>query len=142
MYVQLVREGLDGLAHSRREVTQAEVEGTVNAIHQDYHRLIEVVATAGLPGAVYLVADHGILWKAQHPELQRIEILRSDHPRYQIGGSVPPEYGVDIPVGEQAYNLYRYPYLGAAIRANDSGVHGGLSYWESLVPFVRVEVNT
>ena len=140
-YAQLVREGLDGLAHSRREVTLREVEATVHAIHDDYRRVIEMLAASGLPGAVYLTADHGILWKSDHPELQRIESLRSDHPRYQRGGSVLPEYGVEFAQIEQTYSVYRYPYLGAAIRANDSGVHGGLSYWESFVPFVRVEVN-
>ena len=42
---------------------------------------------------------------------------------------------------KSCYYLYHYPYLGSRIRANDSGVHGGLSYWESIVPFVRAEVN-
>lgn len=140
-YIQLLREGLDGLAHSRREVTLREIETTVEAIHDDYRRLIEVMATTGLPGAAYLTADHGILWKAQHPGLHLGEGLRSDHPRYQRGGGMSTKYGVAFPLTDQSYTLYRYPYLGAAIRANDSGVHGGLSYWESLVPFVRVEVN-
>lgn len=140
-YIQLVREGLDGLAHSRREVTPREIEATISAIHADYRKLVQLVTTTGLPGAVYLIADHGILWKAQHPELHKVETLRSNHPRYQSGGGVSAEYGVEISVTGQLYTLYRYPYLGASIRANDSGVHGGLSYWESLVPFVRVEVN-
>ncbi|MBN1877091.1 MAG: hypothetical protein JXA33_22905 [Anaerolineae bacterium] len=140
-YAQLMREGLDGLAHSRREVTVREVEATVNAIYDDYRQLIQVIATTGLPGAVYLTADHGILWKAQHPALQRADPLRSDHPRYQYGGGLSLDYGLEFFMSGQTYTLYRYPYLGAAIRANDSGVHGGLSYWESLVPFVRVEVN-
>lgn len=140
-YVQLMREGLDGLAHGRREVTKAEVEGTVKAIHEDYRRLVEMVAATGLPGAVYLTADHGILWKAQHPDLRQIETLHSDRPRYGIGGSVSADHEVQFELSGQVYSAYRYPYLGAAIRANDSGVHGGLSYWESLVPFVRVEVN-
>lgn len=140
-YAQVLREGLDGLAHSRREVTPREIEATVSAVHEDYRRLIEVVAATGLPGAVYLTADHGILWKAQHPDLRLVEGLHSGHPRYQRGGDVSPDYGVELSLGGQLYTLYRYPYLGATIRANDSGVHGGLSYWESLVPFVRVEVN-
>lgn len=140
-YAQLVREGLDGLAHSRREVTPREIEATVDAIHEDYRRLIEVVAATELPGAVYLTADHGILWKAQHPDLRLAEELHSAHPRYQRGSIAQSDYGIEMSLTGQTYTLYRYPYLGATIRANDSGVHGGLSYWESLVPFVRVEVN-
>ncbi|MBN2393033.1 MAG: hypothetical protein JXR84_20055 [Anaerolineae bacterium] len=140
-YVQLVREGLDGLAHSRREVTPREIEAAVEAIHDNYRRLIEVVAATELPGVVYLTADHGILWKAQHPDLRLVEELHSAHPRYQRGGGALSDYGVELSLTGQMYTLYRYPYLGATIHANDSGVHGGLSYWESLVPFVRVEVN-
>ncbi len=140
-YVQLLREGLDGLAHSRREVTPGEIQATVEAIHEDYRCLIDVLAATGLPGAVYLTADHGILWKTQHPDLQLVESLRSTHPRYQIDGVVSAEYGIESSQAKQIYTLYRYPFLGAAIRSNDSGVHGGLSYWESIVPFVRVEVN-
>jgi len=141
-YVQLMREGLDGLAHSRREVTRREIEATVSAIYDDYRQLIQIIASTGLPGAAYLTSDHGILWKAQHPGLQRVKELSSVHPRYNREGETAQEYGTEFPMCGQTYTLYRYPYLGAAVRANDSGIHGGLSYWESLVPFVRVEVNT
>ena len=140
-YAQVVREGLDGLAHSRREVTPREIEATVIAIREDFHRLIETLAATGLPGAIYLTADHGILWKAQHPDLCLAEGLRANHPRYQCGGETSPHHSAEWYLGGQSYYVYHYPYLGTAIRANDSGVHGGLSYWESLVPFVRVEVN-
>ncbi len=140
-YVQLLREGLDGLAHSRREVTEREIGATVDAIHEDLRRLVGILAATGLPSAIYLTADHGILWKALHPDLGLGEGLRSSHPRYQRDGNPPPDLSVAFCLSGQTYSLYRYPYLGAAIRANDSGVHGGLSYWESFVPFVRVEVN-
>jgi len=141
IYLQLVREGLDGLAHRRREVTTSEVQATVKAIHNDYRQLVDLLADSGLRGAVYLTADHGILWKKQH-ELRQLDDCRSQHPRYALE-CPSEELGLvsQFETSTQTFYLFHYPYLGARIRANDSGVHGGLSYRESIVPFVRVEVN-
>jgi hypothetical protein len=141
IYLQLVREGLDGLAHRRREVTPDEVQATVKAIYNDYRRLVDLLADSGLRGAVYLTADHGILWKKQH-ELRQLEDCRSQHPRYALEcPSEEPGIVSKFETSSQAFYLFHHPHLGARIRSNDSGVHGGLSYWESIVPFVRVEVN-
>lgn len=138
-YVQLVREGLDGLAHRRREVSPDEVRAATESIHNDYRQLVAQLRTSGLKGAAYLVADHGILWKNQH-RLKRVDSASSGHPRYS---TVCPLSNVTTPFHTTGgnFHLCNYPYLGANIRSNDSGVHGGLSYWESIVPFVRVEVN-
>jgi len=140
IYLQLIREGLDGLAHRRREVTISEVQAAVEAIHSDYRRLIDLLGTSGVKGAVYLTADHGILWKTQH-EFHQIEGSGSRHPRYALERPLDPSYASGFEMQNQTYYLYHYPYLGSRIRADDSGVHGGLSYWESIVPFVCVEVN-
>jgi hypothetical protein len=140
IYLQLVREGLDGLAHRRREVTVSEVTATVEAIHSDYRRLVSLLAESGLRGAVYLTADHGILWKKQH-ELHRAEGQHSRHPRYALKSPEESHVASLFEMSHATFYLYHYPYLGARIRANDSGVHGGLSCQESIVPFVRVEVN-
>lgn len=140
MYVQLVREGTDGLAHSRREVTALEVQATVNAILDDLHQLVSLVTESGLKGAVYLMADHGILWKHQHA-FERLVGENSDHARYtwQRPSDLVPAFVCQTSNGP-CY-LYHYSFIGRQLRANDSGVHGGLSYWESIVPFIHVEVN-
>jgi len=139
-YIQIVREGTDGLAHSRREVTQHEVESTVNAVLDDFTYLINLVAETGLKGAVYLVSDHGILWKQQHT-FERIPKENSAHVRY----SWEPPTDLSRVFTAQTSNgpcyLNYYPYISRHLRTNDSGTHGGLSYWESIVPFVHVEVN-
>jgi hypothetical protein len=140
IYLQLVREGLDGLAHRRREVTTSEVQATVKAVHNDYRRLVNLLADTGLRGAVYLIADHGILWKRRH-SLSLIEHCHSQHPRYTLEHPSKSGFVSKFETRNQAFYLFHYPYLGAKIRSNDSGVHGGLSYWESIVPFVRTEVN-
>ena len=46
-----------------------------------------------------------------------------------------------ITAADRTYYLYHSPYIGRRVRSNDSGIHGGLSYHESIVPFVRLEVN-
>jgi len=42
--------------------------------------------------------------------------------------------------GEELFCL-NYPKLRRELRIDDQGVHGGISFQESIVPFVTVEVN-
>lgn len=138
-YVQVVREGLDGLAHRRREVTPAEVHEAVQAIRADTLALLDVLLESPRPAALYLTADHGILWKAKH-SFETLETDDHAHPRY---GTKPPadeEQATRFEFDERTFYVYHWPYLGAAIRRNDSGVHGGLSAQESIVPFIRWEL--
>ncbi len=140
LYVQMVREGLDGLAHGRREVSQQEIKTTIEDIYQDFRYLIKLLTEKEVHGAIYLVADHGLLWKKQH-KWQLIKDTGSKHPRYTTSNPNTPEATTEFSTEWQKFYLWHYPYLGRQIKANDSGIHGGLSYWESVVPFVRVEVN-
>jgi hypothetical protein len=137
-YIQVLREGLDGLAHRRREVTLNEVEATVTAINSDFLRLVRLLQSQDVHGAVYLVSDHGILWTSEH-EMERVGALDRHAPRY---GNQPlsDSRSSGIKCGEQVYYVYHYPYVGRKIPSNDCGVHGGLSYWESIVPFAHIEV--
>lgn len=141
LYAQLVRIGTDGLAHGRREVGSREVAETVAAVHAALRGLVDLLARQGVSGAVYLTSDHGMLWRREHP-LQLSASYPSSHPRY-VSGALPADAPAVSWEGDGGvYSLFHYPYLGLNLRANDSGVHGGLSYWESIVPLVRVEVNT
>jgi hypothetical protein len=140
MYVQLMREGTDGLAHSRREVTSLEIQATVTAILDDFRQLIVLLAESERKGAVYLVADHGVLWKDQHA-LERLSGENSNHVRYTWERPLNLSNATPFQTSNGPCYLYHYPYTGRQLRTNDSGTHGGLSYWESIVPFVHVEVN-
>lgn len=137
-YIQIVREGLDGLAHHRRELTAAEIKETVRAIRQDALALAEILHDQGRSAALFLTSDHGILWKTDHP----FTLLKTGdrvHPRY---GTFPPatsDATTAFVLDEQEFYVYHWPYLGSNIRWNDSGVHGGLSAHESIVPFIRWE---
>ena len=139
-YVQIVREGTDGLAHRRREVTSAEVGATVDAVLDDLQELVSLLVENGRPAALYLVSDHGILWKHQHA-LQRLPDENSAHVRYSWERPLDSASASPIPTSNGSCYLYHYPFIGRQIPANDSGTHGGLSYWESIVPFVHVEVD-
>ena len=139
LYIQIVRQGLDGLAHGHREVTPYEIQASVDAIHHDFERLADWLKEKAVFGAVYLIADHGILWKNQH-KLQLLPGEQGRHPRYNTELPKNHDLSTVINTRHQTFYLWQYPYLAHPIKSNDSGVHGGLSYWESLVPFVRVEV--
>jgi hypothetical protein len=134
-YLQIVREGLDGLAHGKRELSRWEVEGALQAIHNDISALLAILRQ-NFPGAlVYVTADHGILWKHEHT-FERL-LLENSRPRYTEG--IIPNYLQAYITELQGYGALHYPYLGASINTNDAGVHGGLSYHESIVPFIRIE---
>jgi hypothetical protein len=40
----------------------------------------------------------------------------------------------------RAFTLLNYPYLRRRLRANEWGVHGGLSFEESIVPLLRLTI--
>jgi hypothetical protein len=140
LYAQLVRIGTDGLAHSRREVSRGEVAATVAAVRADLHGLAELLDRQKVTGAVYLMSDHGILWRREHT-LELARYYPSRHPRYTTGLLPAGAPAMPVVAAGQSFSLFHYPHLGLNLRANDSGVHGGLSYWESLVPLVRIEVS-
>jgi hypothetical protein len=139
-YIQIMREGLDGLAHSKREVSPAEIDGAILAIRQDIERVMQVLSEQKRSVCLYLVADHGILWKTEH-NWKTLDV-KGSKTRYST--TLPNELGYDYAVryerSGQVYYLFTYPYLGTCIKADDSGVHGGLSYQESIVPFAKLEV--
>jgi len=144
MYVQILRIGLDNLAHGSREVSQTEIKATVETIHQDLHALVDLLRQQQLHGAVYLMADHGILWKHNH-DLQPIADGGREHARYlavpQGQTFTKPQNSTLFGTAYQNFYVYHYPYYDRQIKSNDSGVHGGLSFEESIVPFIRVEVS-
>lgn len=135
-YIQIVREGLDGLAHGKRELSHWEIAGALQSIQSDLVALVGILKH-NLPGSlVYVTADHGILWKHEHT-FERLP-LENSRPRYTE--NPVPDHLHDYVTEMHGFGALHYPYLGANISANDAGVHGGVSYQESIVPFIRIEV--
>lgn len=135
-FLQIVREGLDGLAHGKRELSRLEIESAIDAIRQDIDRLLSALGKRDRTVSLYLTADHGVLWKTEH-SWELIDQVKGNHPRFSEHR--PPDTILDkavrIVCAEKPYYLWRYPCLGVKIPINDSGVHGGLSFQESFVPF-------
>lgn len=59
-------------------------------------------------------------------------------PRY-VKGSILRGYGRVCRCRGQSYTLFRAPYVTRRFRNNEWGVHGGISAWESVVPFITRE---
>jgi len=141
-YVQIMREGLDGLAHSKRELRRVEIDASIRGILRDVDLLQALLQERQCHAVIYVTADHGILWKTEHA-FRITPTAPSRHPRYSSeidAAGVSDAFTIPFNQDGVVYHLYKYPFLGTAIRANDSGVHGGLSYQESIVPFAKFEV--
>lgn len=143
-FIQIVQEGLDGLAHHRRELRPAEVKAAIDKIMADVLLLIDFLRENGFSVTVYLTADHGILWRTEH-EFRPLLYSGDRHPRYaHVTTEREPiaaelsAHATRFDLGDAQYDLFHYPYLARDIKSNDSGVHGGLSAQESIVPLVTI----
>ena len=90
------------------------------------------------------ISDHGILWR------DRIELVKIGS---EFGKSSPRYYGVDesvkfpegngryVLVDELTYFQLDYPYIKRGLHRNEWGVHGGLSFQESIVPLIKIDTS-
>lgn len=139
-YFQIVRDGLDGLAHNKREVGTDDIIGTLRSLRQDIERLIGLLRESRLRSCMYITSDHGILWKHEH-RFSSIDV-KGSHPRYVEGVFELPTNvnAVQFQADTQVYQCFSYPFLGSKLPIDDCGIHGGLSFQESIVPFIKIEV--
>jgi len=131
-FVQIVRTGLDGIAHRQRD--KPNVAAGVADILNDFERLIVMFKRKGLSAWVHLVSDHGILWTHEHT-LQPYELSSTEHPRYYEYAK-SGKHVLTVTFESREFALLEYPYLRRELQANEWGVHGGLSFEESVVPWV------
>jgi hypothetical protein len=136
--VFVLREGLDELAHRRRELSPAERAATVQEIHNDFRRLCALVADRGLSGLVCLLADHGIRWREGGEIAALAPAAESHNARYTLYPP-GPKLAVPVMVRETPHYLLRPGLLARPPRQNEAGFHGGISAAESLVPFLIQE---
>jgi len=133
-FVQIVRMGLDIAAHRYRE--KPNVPTMVADILTDFHRLGEVYKRKGISAWVHLVSDHGILWAHEH-NFQIYEFNIAEHPRhYEHAKS--GKHTLTVEFEGKEFAMLEYPYLRRDLRANEWGVHGGLSFEESIVPLISI----
>jgi len=135
-FVQIVRTGLDIAAHHQREAPN--VMTMVADILTDFHRLADVFTRKGMSAWVHFVSDHGILWVHEH-NLQVYEFSRADHPRH-YEHAMHSEHTLTVEFEDREFAVLEYPYLRRRLRSNEWGVHGGLSFEESVVPLLSVQI--
>lgn len=136
-FVQIVRMGLDTAAHRQRE--RPNIQAIVGDVLKDFERLGQLFQRKGVSACLHLVSDHGILWAHEH-NLQSYEFGEADHPRYYEHAK-RGEHVLTVEFKGKAFALLEYPYLRRKLRANEWGVHGGLSFEESMVPWLSVIVD-
>lgn len=135
-YVQISAPGLDELCDGHHD--RPPREAYLNQVLTRFQRLFDCLELGGRRVLACLTADHGIIWR-EHLEPQAVldELPADDshHPRY-IPGSVRLPHARTLTHQGRGYSLLEYPYLTRHLRKTEWGVHGGLSAWESLVPFM------
>ena len=128
LYIQVVRNGLDGVAHQYRE--KPNKEAIVMDVYRDYERLVQLFQKKGLSASVHLVSDHGILWTDEHA-LKVYEFGRADHPRH-YEYTKHSENLLNVEFEGKEFSMLGYPFIRRELRSNEWGVHGGLSFEESI----------
>lgn len=133
-YIQIVRSALDDFAEGHR--TNIPRHATIQTIRDDLEAILDVLRQQGRPAALFGIADHGILWKEDDHNLERVPMAGA---RY-VEGATGPGRGYRVDFDGNAYWVLDYPQMGRSWRANEQGIHGGISFEESIVPFIHWEV--
>jgi hypothetical protein len=140
-YVQILVNGLDAVSHRYRG--RPPVAAIARCLYEDMATaLVEKLQRIGATALVYATADHGILWRPEPETAEELIVIRderTDSRRYAKGAFMAPHakqfscYGVN-------YTVLAYPYLFSPLTSLEWGIHGGISFQESVVPFVKLEV--
>lgn len=140
-YVQILLSGLDEICH--KNWGRPPINAIVSQLFDEYiPNLSELILSKNLIGLIYLVSDHGILWKPNKKDTEKHILLvdkRAQSKRFLHGHLIHDKVKHVSCYGKN-YSLLKYPYIFKKYRKNEWGTHGGISYFESIVPFLRMEV--
>jgi hypothetical protein len=136
-YIQIAMPGLDEIAHAHHDAPPRE--HYLGEILRRYSRLVDLLSARGRRVLACLTADHGILWReAIEGKLEVVgDLLPEDtgHARY-VRGHFLRTYARCVTCLDSHYTVFRFPFMTRGLRNNEWGVHGGISAWESIVPFM------
>jgi hypothetical protein len=139
-YIQIVRNGLDEYAHRSRQMIQKEP--FIEEFVKDFLELGELFKQNNCRANLYLTSDHGLLWKSEFsPEIIdnkpqfSIRFFDSDDNKETSLGTYKR-----WKIGERYYYCLNYPYSHRHFHMNEQAAHGGISFQESIVPFVSVQI--
>ena len=140
-YVQIVRTGLDGYAHGQKR--RPPIAAIVAEVYQELESLATLCNELRLRARLYLSADHGILWRDEF----KPEIIGDAPGKSSLRWCSWRELyhqrdkGRRFVFGDQEYYCLGFPKLRRPLRIDEQGVHGGISFQESIVPFICRTVN-
>lgn len=136
-YVQITRMGLDQDSHNKKEAP--DHDAVVENIIEDIQALESELSKQEESYRIFVTSDHGILWRNQLPDSPDVILDDYKHqPRYVAGREkVPHSMTITNPDGDIVSGL-AYPYLAREFKHTEWGVHGGFSYYESVVPLIEL----
>ena len=139
-FIQILRSGLDDYAHHQKR--RPPIEAVVADIQREFIELIALFCEIGRPAHLYLSSDHGILWRWEF-EPQVIGNAPSRvNPRFGKWQDLASNSGLSyhFVIDREEYLCLNYPQLRRPLRIDEQGVHGGISFQESIVPFISVSI--
>lgn len=145
-YVQIVRTGLDGYAHSqkRRVPVNAIVEEIWSEFEQLAEACIEICENEGICATLFLTSDHGILWNDEFDPIVIGDAPGKASSRWCVWNDLfyQRKHGRRFLVGSEEIFSLGFPHLRRPLRIDEQGVHGGISFQESVVPFITARFGT
>lgn len=140
IYLQIVRTGLDGYAHHQKR--KPPVTTVVDIIMGEVLSLAKLFDEIGCTAQIYLTADHGILWRDEFEPRIVGRAPAGASPRSCEWRDLyhQDESGQRFVVAGREIYCLDYPKLRRALRIDEQGVHGGISFQESIIPFLKVRI--
>jgi len=135
-YIQIVRTGLDGYAHGQKR--RPPIAAIVAEVHQEFESLATLCNELRLRACLYLTADHGILWRDEfEPEIAGGAPGKSS-PRWCGWRDLyhQRDKGRRFLIDGEEYYCLGFPKLRRSLRIDEQGVHSGISFQESIAPFI------
>lgn len=136
-YVQITRMGLDQDSHNKKEAP--DHDAVVETLIEDIQALESELADKAESYRIFASSDHGILWRTQLPDNPDVVLDDYKHqPRYVTGRQRVPHSMSIKNQAEEIVSGLAYPYLARDFKHTEWGVHGGFSYYESVVPLIEL----
>ena len=145
-YVQIVRTGLDSYAHGQKR--RPPIAAIVGEVRREFEQLTvlcdDLCRKLETRACLYLTADHGILWCDEfEPEVVGDAPAKSS-PRWCGWRDLyhQRDKGRRFLIDGEEYYCLGFPKLRRPLRIDEQGVHGGISFEESIVPFVSYHLTS
>lgn len=137
LYIQVTRMGFDQQAHQRKE--EPNWDGIKKELLSDIQTLTDQATRLTDDFRIFITSDHGVLWREDMPENPPVVFEDHHHHARYIDGETQTEYGISKQNPDRSIATgLGYPYVTRDLNHTEWGVHGGFSYYESLVPLIEV----